>query len=106
MSAAVACSPASPTHLKDACIFSCTGQPSNDVSTFDATKKPSETPIVCYMKAVASGQPTIKTPLFTTDSTSAFKYLPVIFAGAGTYTLTLNDSADDSVLATTSVTVS
>ncbi len=109
MSAAVTCAPTSPKSKVDNAIITVTGQPQNDVGSYDATKKPSEPPIVCYIKAQAPSGSTpaldLRTPLFSTDG-DGHKSLPFLFPVAGTWVVTLRNSADDSQLATLSVTVS
>lgn len=109
MTAAVAIVPTSGniTHLLDACEISCTGVASNTATGYDSTKYPSEPAVAAFFKLSASGQATLKSPVFSTNADGKGAWPgSVIFPAAATYTLDLVDNADGTtVLATASVVV-
>lgn len=105
--AAVAISPASGsiTHLSTACNVSCTSVANNTTTGYDATKYPSEPQVTYYFKLAATGQQTLKSPVFSTNPNGAAEWDSVIIPAAATWTLTVNATSDDSVIATASVVV-
>jgi hypothetical protein len=109
MSAAVAIVPASGsiTHLKDACEITCTGVNSNTTTGYDNTKYPASPAVAAFFKLSASGQPTLKSPVFSTNAAGLGAWPgSVVFPAAGTWTLELINAADGTtVLATAAVTV-
>ena len=107
MAAAVVISPVSGsiTHLTTACEVTCTGTDSNDSAAYDSTKYPSEPAIGYYFQAARTGSVTLKSNIFTTNSLKIAEWHDLIFPDAGTWTLTLRKSADDSIAATASVVV-
>ena len=108
MAAAVAISPASGsiTHASTVCHVSCTGVPNNDTTAYDATKYPTEPQIAYYFKFARTGSVSIKSPVFSTNAAQTAEWHGVVLPDAGTWTLTVCATADDSVKATTSVVVS
>lgn len=112
MTAAVAVTPASGSIVstETAVRVTCTGVPSNDTSAYvaptDAFDYPTEPAIVYYFKFSLSGQDDLISPLFTPASDGTGEWNDVILPAAGTWTLDLNDSSDDSTTATASVVVS
>jgi hypothetical protein len=109
MAAAVAITPASGSviHEKSACQISTSGLPDNDTTAYDSTKYPSSPMITYYFQLAATGQPTLKSPVFAPayDGTAIWPG-SVIIPAAGTWTLTVNKVSDGSASATASVVVS
>jgi hypothetical protein len=109
MAAAVVISPASGsiTHLVNACQITCTGVNSNTTAGYDSTKYPGEPAVAAFFKLSATGQATLKSPVFSTNAAGKGEWPgSVIFPAAATYTLDLvNNSDGTTVLATAAVTV-
>lgn len=105
--AAVAISPASGsiTAIKTVCRVTCSAVANNDTSAFSSSIYPTEPQITYYFKLAATGQPTLKSPVLSTNASQVAAWDNVIFPAAGTWTLTINKTSDDSVTATASVTV-
>jgi hypothetical protein len=106
MAAAVAASPTGGASLSTAFEVSCSGVANNDATSFDSTKYPSEPQIGYYFKFALSGQNDIKSPLFSTNAGQTAEWHEVILPAAGSWTLTINKSVDDSVVATATVVAS
>jgi hypothetical protein len=108
MVAAVTITPASGsiTAEKSACEIAATGMTANDTTAYDSTKYPSSPAVTYYFKAAATGQTTLKSPVFTPASGgTAIWPGSIIFPAAATWTLTVNKVSDDSAVATASVVV-
>lgn len=108
MSAAVVVSPASGsiTHLVTAVRVTCTGAPNNDSTAYDASIYPTEPQLAYYFKFAKSGQDSLVSPHFSTNSAGTAEWDDVLIPASGSWTLTLNKVSNDSVAATASVTVS
>lgn len=108
MAAAVHIAPASGSVVNtvSACEVTCTGADPNTVTGYNADNYPQEPAILYYFKLSASGEDDLISPIFTTSAAGDAEWHDVIIPAAGTWTLDLVDSADDSVAATASVTVS
>lgn len=88
------------------CRINVTAAPVNTVTGFDANKYPQEPAIVYYILVDSpSGTDDGKSYTFTPASDGTHEFNNYTFPAAGTYTLRLRDSADDSDKATLSVTV-
>lgn len=107
MSAAVVVTPASGsiTHLVTAVNTTCTGATANTTTGYDTTKYPSEPAVVYYFKWALAGQNSLYSPRFSPSESGTAEWNDLIIPAAGTWTVTLNDNADDSVKATASVVV-
>jgi hypothetical protein len=104
--AAVAATPTSGVHLTTAFEVACTAISSNDLTAYNATLYPSSPQLTYYFKFALAGQDSIKSPVFSTNSGSVAEWHNVILPAAGSWTLTINSTADDSVKATATVVVS
>lgn len=105
MSAAVACYPASPVHLKDSCVLSCTEEPSNDDAAFDNTKYPASPQIVYRFRLSKAGEDDLVSEEFSTNAGGEHEWPGILFPVAGTWKLDLEDTSDDSVVDTANITV-
>lgn len=103
--ATVACYPASPTAVISACVLSCDAADSNDDSGFDNTKYPASPQITYRMRLSKSGEDDLVSEVFSTDADGGHQWTNVIFPVSGNWTLDLEDTSDDSVAATASITV-
>lgn len=108
MTAAVAIVPASGsiTHAQTACEVTATGLTINDSTAYDITKYPTEPAVTYYLRLAATGQQTLKSPVFAPSPAGAAEWHDVIIPAAATWTLTVCKVSDDSVIATASVVVS
>lgn len=109
MTAAVAITPTSGhiTHGTTACEIVCTDVDSNTSTGYDDDKYPASPAIVAQFKLSKTGQDDLLSPEFTTNAAGDGSWPgSVIFPAAGTWTLDLVDTSDDSVIATASVVVS
>ena len=106
MAAAIAADPTSGTHLSTVFNANVTGAPANTATGYDTAKYPTEPAVVYYATFTASGEDTLTSPLFSTNAGGSAAWLGVIIPSAGTWTLTLLDSADDSTVDTATVVVS
>ena len=107
MTAAVVVTPASGsiTHLTTACRVTCTGADNNTATGYSTANYPESPQVTYYFKWAKSGQDSLKSPVFSTNPGGTAEWNGVILPTAGTYTLTLNKAADDTVAATASVVV-
>ncbi len=105
--AAVAIYPASGdiTALVDACNITCSAVDSNTLTGYDADNYPSSPAIEGFFRLSATGQDDLVSPVFSTNAAGVAEWPSVIFPAAGSWTLDLVDTADDSVIATAAVTV-
>lgn len=107
MSASVAISPASGsiTAVLTVCRVTCAGVSENTLTGYSASIYPSSPEVKCYFKLSATGEDDLVGPVFSTNADGVGAWDNVIIPAAGTWTLDLVNTADDSVLATASVTV-
>lgn len=108
MSAAVVIYPASGsiTSKSTACQISATGMTANDSALYDNTKYPTEPAINAYFQLTCTGQTSLTSPVFASNSAGVGVWPgSVIFPAAGTWTLNLIRVSDSSTIATASVTV-
>jgi hypothetical protein len=105
--AAVAISPASGsiTAIKTVCRVTCSAVANNTTTGYDPAIYPSEPQVTYYFKLASAGQPTLKSHVFSTNASQVAAWDDVVFPAAGTWTMTINKTSDDSVTATASVTV-
>ncbi len=106
MAAAIAAVPTSGTHLSTVFQVNITGASSNTTTGYDPTAYPAEPAVTYYAKFARTGSQTLKSPVFSTNAEGKASWLNVILPDAGTWTLTLNATSDDSVIATASVVAS
>ena len=108
MTAAVAVTPASGsiTHLVTACRITCTGADNNTATGYSTSNYPESPQVTYYFKWAKTGSDSLKSPVFSTNSAGTAEWNDVIIPAAGSWTLTLNKASDDTVAATTAVTVS
>lgn len=104
--AAVAATPTSGVHLNTAFHVACTAIDSNDLTAYSAALYPSSPELTYYFKFALTGQDSIKSPVFSTNAAALAEWHGVILPVAGSWTLTINSTADDSVKATATVVVS
>lgn len=104
--AAVAATPASGVHLNTVFDVACSAIAGNDIASYDAAKYPSSPQITYYFKFALAGSPTLKSPVFSTNAAETAEWHGVILPTAGSWTLTCNATADDSVIATATVVAS
>lgn len=83
-----------------------TAADSNTATGYNAANIPASPQVVYYIRATASGQDTLESYRFSTDSAGGHLYQDLIFPAAGSWTVTLRDDSDDSQVATAGVTVS
>lgn len=93
-------------HVGSFCKVSCADVASNDEGAYDANARPTEPELRYYFKIAKSGQDSLKSHVFSTNSDGTAEWNNVLIPVAGTWTLTINDNSDDSVVATASVVVS
>ena len=105
--AAVAVTPASGsiTHLNTVVAVTCSAVSNNDATAYSTSIYPTEPQLTYYFKAALSGQDDLVSPVLSTNVDGIAAWYGVIFPAAGTWTVTINDTADDSVVATASVVV-
>lgn len=109
MVAALAITPASGsiTAKTTVCRIDVTGADPNTLTGYDAADYPSSPPIVYYLLIDApAGTDDGRSYTFTTGADGKHTFNNYTFPAAGSYTVRLRDSADDSDAATLSVTVS
>lgn len=103
MAAAIAADVTSPRATIDQVVLAASGLDIMDTATTPAPK-------VYIIKASAGtdnfGEHTLQSVRFSPDSTGAFSNLPIVFPIADTWTLEVKDVADDSQVATASLSVS
>lgn len=104
--AAVAASPTSGVHLTTVFDVTCSGVIDNDPTAYDATKTPTEPMLTYYFKFALAGQDSLKSNVFSTNGADVAEWHDVLIPAAGSWTLTVNATADDSVKATATVVVS
>lgn len=107
MSVAVAVTPASGsiTHLTTAIHVAVTGASANNASAYDSTIYPTEPAYVYKLQFVLSGHDSLTSPLFSPGEDGTAQWDGIILPAAGTWTLNLVDTSDDSTTATASVVV-
>jgi len=103
--ASVACSPTSPTALVDSVVLSCDDAPSNDDAAFDADEYPASPQLVYRMRLSKSGEDDLVSETFSTNAEGVHEWPGILFPVAGTWVLDLEDTSDDSVVATANITV-
>lgn len=104
---AVAVTPASGsiTHLDTVVRVTCSAAANNTATGYDAAVYPGKPQVGYYFKFAKTGQDSLKSPVFSTNADGVAEWDSVLIPAAGTWTLTLNKSADDTVAATASVVV-
>jgi|ERR1041385_3641090 hypothetical protein len=108
MAAGIAISPTSGhiTAKLTACNITCVDEPSNDSGAFSASTYPTEPEIVYRFRLRKSGSDDLLSNPFSTNPSGTAEWNSVIFPAAGTWTLTLRDTSDDSQIASADVVVS
>lgn len=109
MSIAISVSPTSPVAASDAATVTITGLSSNDAAEYDAEVYPTEPELRYKLHAVAPSGHTpaedLISEVFSCDADGSKVLLPLIFPVAGSWTLNLIDTADDSTAASQALTV-
>ena len=107
MTATLAITPASGsiTAAQDACRIDVTGADQNDDTAYDVNEYPASPAFVYQIRARATGQDDLLSPEFGVNETGGFSWPEVMFPAAGSWTVTLRDTSDDSQVATLAVTV-
>lgn len=106
MVAALAITPASGSieAVRDACRVDVSGAETNDVSAFDAEAYPTAPEMRYYLTFEKGGNELGRSYVFGVNG-GAHQFNNYIFPEAGSWTVRLNDAADDSSVATLAVTV-
>jgi hypothetical protein len=106
--AAVTITPASGsiTAAMTVCKINATSTDANDASAYNASAVPTEPELRYYFEASKSGTDSLVSHVFAPSADGDHEWDSVIFPEAGAWTLDLKDASDDSVVATTAVTVS
>lgn len=106
--ATIATDPASGSiiHIESAVNITCDEAPESTSTGYDPDIYPSSPAVLYYFKASKSGSDDLISEIFATNDDGTHTWPSVIFPAAGSWTVDLVDSADDSVAASTSVTVS
>jgi hypothetical protein len=106
MTASVTATPTSGTAVLTVFRATCSGVPNNTATGYDTTAYPTEPQVTYYFKASASGQTTLKGPVFSTNGAGDAEWDGLIIPAAGSWTIGVYKTSDDSSVATTAVTVS
>lgn len=105
MSAAVAATPTSGTHLSTVFRVTCSEVPSNTVTGYNADNHPASPAVNYYFKFSLAGQDDLISPVFSTNVGGTAEWNGVLLPAAGTWTLEALDASDDSQAATVNVVV-
>lgn len=105
--AAVAITPASGsiTAVKTVCRVTCSAVANNTVTGYSTSIYPTEPQVTYYFKASKTGADALKSPVLTTNAAQIAAWDTLIFPSAGSWTVGIYKTSDDSSVATTSVTV-
>jgi len=93
------------TAVKTACYVTCATVPNNTVTGYNTANYPGEPQVTYYFKATATGQQTLKSRVFSTNPNGTADWPDVIFPAAGSWTLGVYKTSDDTSVVTTAVTV-
>lgn len=93
------------THLLTAAKITCSDEPSNDSASFDASEYPTEPAIVYKFVASLAGQDDLVSNTFSTNPSGTAEWPSVLFPAAGTWSVALKDTSDDSTVTSISVVV-
>ena len=107
-SPAIAVYPASGsiTHGSTICRLTVTDSPSNDETAYSVRVYPTSPEISYYIKFSLGGKEKARSYTFSTDADGSHVFSNFMFDAAGTWTVTVHDTSDDSQVSTLSVTVS
>lgn len=105
--AAVAVTPASGsiTHLNTVVRVTCSAVSNNDATAYSTAIYPTEPQITYYFKFSLTGEDDLVSPVFSTNVDGIAAWDNVLLPAAGTWTLGVYKTADDSSVATASVVV-
>ena len=103
--AAVTVSPTSGTAVKTVFKVTATATPANTSTGYNTANYPASPQVTYRFRARLAGQSDLFSEVFSTGGDQAHTWPNVIFPAAGSWTVTLRDSADTQI-ATTSVTIS
>lgn len=103
--AAIAVSPTSGTAVKTVFNVNVTATAANTSVGYNASNYPASPQVTYRVRCRATGQPDLFSEFFSTGGDQAHTWPSVIFPAAGSWTVTLRDSADNQI-ATTSVVIS
>lgn len=105
MTASVTVTPASGTAVKTVFRATCSEVPSNTATGYDNTHYPASPQVTYYFKASATGKTTLKGPVFSTNVGGTAEWDDFIIPDAGTYTVGVYATSDDSLVSGASATV-
>lgn len=105
--AAVACTPASPIATVSACKINVTAADQNTLTGYvgDGTQYPASPEMRYYLTFELASAIKGKSYVFGVDEAGAHEFNNYVFPDDGSWTVRLNNAADDSSVATASVTV-
>jgi hypothetical protein len=93
------------TAVVTAVNISCDDADANTATGYDTDNYPASPAVNYVLQASATGEDSLTSEVFSTNSDGVHMWPSVLFPAAGTWTIDLIDTSDDSVAATTSVTV-
>lgn len=94
------------THGIDAVNIAIAGAPANDTSAYGTAVYPTEPAITYIIRARLAGQDDLVSEVFTPAAAGGtYTWLDLIFPAAGTWTVTLRKTSNDSQSATANVVV-
>jgi hypothetical protein len=105
--AAVAITPASGsiTAVKTVTRVTCSAVASNTATGYSTANYPASPQVTYYFKASKSGSNDLKGPVLSTSAAQIAEWDNLIFPSAGTWTVGIYKTSDDSSVATASVVV-
>lgn len=106
MSVAVAVVPASPESVTSTCRVTVTDADQNDIGAYDSNVYPSSPAVTYYLAFLEGSELKGKSYSFQVDENGDHEFNSYTFPDAGTWTVQLRKEADDTVVASASVTVS
>ena len=100
MSASVSVTPASGsiTAVVTACVITCDDIPNNTVTGYDPAIYPSSPQVTYYFECSKTGVDSLRSPVFSTNVDGTAAWNGVIFPEAGTWTVGVYATADDSTI--------
>ena len=94
------------THAVTVCDVACTVVPNNTNTGYNANNYPASPQVTYYFKFSRSGVDALKSPVFSTNPDGKAEWHDVIVPSAGSWTLGVYKTSDDTSVVTAAVTVS